>query len=207
MIKLTIAGISYNEIQTGAYSVVLTPEDDRSKRVAIIIGTPEAQSIATVLEELDPPRPLTHDVFNTFITGAGARLKQVEIHHYKDGVFYSDLIFERSGKPLLRLDARPSDALALAIRANASVFMADDIFKALSTQPITQDTVSQHIVKEPRSLKAEYKQLHETDSLKQMSKEQLHEEMQKAITGEDYERAARISELIREKNQDSPLRV
>ena len=114
-IKLNVLGISYSQTQTGAYALVLT-EEKGERRIPIIIGGFEAQSIAIQLEGLKPPRPLTHDLFHNFALTFKINLKEVIIYKLEEGVFYSQLICQNNGQEDVVIDARTSDAIALADR-------------------------------------------------------------------------------------------
>jgi len=126
LVKLTIQGISYSQTQNGAYALILN-EVDGDRKLPIVIGAFEAQSIAIALEkEIKPPRPLTHDLFKNFAERYDIVLKQVIIHKLVDGVFYSSIICERDKIEEI-IDARTSDAIALALRFNAPIFTYKNI--------------------------------------------------------------------------------
>ena len=126
LVRLTIKGISYSQTQNGAYALLLS-EVDGEKQLPIVIGAFEAQSIAIALEkDIRPPRPLTHDLFKSFSERFSIIVKQVIIHKLVDGVFYSSLICERDKIEEI-IDARTSDAIALALRFNAPIFTYQNI--------------------------------------------------------------------------------
>ena len=126
LIKLTIKGISYSQTQTGAYALVLS-EMEGGRTLPIIIGAFEAQSIAIALEkEIRPPRPLTHDLFKTFSDRFSIEIKEVIIHKLVDGVFFSSLICQKDGVEEV-IDARTSDAIAIAVRFQAPIFTYENI--------------------------------------------------------------------------------
>ena len=146
LVRLNIKGISYSQTQNGAYALILS-EEDGERKLPIVIGAFEAQSIAIALEnEIRPPRPLTHDLFKTFADRFGIVVKQVIIHKLVDGVFYSSIIAERGADEEI-LDARTSDAIALALRFNAPIFTYKDILNQagihLQTTPVNQDETEQ----------------------------------------------------------------
>ena len=121
LVRLKIKGISYSQTQNGAYALILN-EEEGDRKLPIVIGAFEAQSIAIALEkEIKPPRPLTHDLFKNFADRFKIVVKQVIIHKLVDGVFYSSLICERGEEEEI-IDARTSDAIALALRFNAPIF-------------------------------------------------------------------------------------
>ncbi len=128
LVKLTIQGISYSQTQNGAYALILN-EVDGDRKLPIVIGAFEAQSIAIALEkEIKPPRPLTHDLFKNFAERFDIVVKQVIIHKLVDGVFYSSIICERDKIEEI-IDARTSDAIALALRFNAAIFTYKNILE------------------------------------------------------------------------------
>ena len=126
LVRLNIKGISYSQTQNGAYALILS-EENGDRKLPIVIGAFEAQSIAIALEkEIMPPRPLTHDLFKTFAKRYKIVVKQVIIHKLLDGVFYSSIICEREKIEEI-IDARTSDAIALALRFNAPIFTYKNI--------------------------------------------------------------------------------
>ena len=124
-VKLKVMGITYSQIQNGAYALVLA-EENGDRRIPIIIGTAEAQSIAIRLEHLTPPRPMTHDLFASFAQGFGIRLREVFVYHYEDGVFSSELLFD-DGTRQIRIDSRTSDAIAIALRTQSPIYTTEKI--------------------------------------------------------------------------------
>ncbi len=141
LVRLNIKGISYSQTQNGAYALILN-EVDGTRTLPIVIGAFEAQSIAIALEkEIMPPRPLTHDLFKTVADRFEIVVKQVIIHKLLDGVFYSSIICERDQIEEI-IDARTSDAIALALRFNAPIFTYKNI---LETAGISTDTETKKI--------------------------------------------------------------
>lgn len=128
LIQMTVKGISHSETQTGAYALILN-EEKGNRKLPIIIGGFEAQSIAIALEqEIKPSRPLTHDLFKSLADRFDINVKQVIVHKLVDGVFYSSLICERDKIEEI-IDSRTSDAIALALRYQAPIFIYDSILK------------------------------------------------------------------------------
>ncbi|MCT8338861.1 bifunctional nuclease family protein [Luteirhabdus pelagi] len=203
LVRLTIKGISYSQTQNGAYALILS-EMEGERKLPIVIGAFEAQSIAIALEkEIKPPRPLTHDLFKNFADRFGILIKQVIIHKLIDGVFYSSIICERDGLEEI-VDARTSDAIALALRFNAPIFTYKTILdKAgvfLKTTPekkkeklsdeeeaVLDDLISGGEEKTSEKKKIDYSKY----TLKQLKKM-----LEKAVSGEDYEQAAGIRDEI-----------
>ena len=202
LVQMSVRGISYSETQTGAYALILN-EQKGERKLPIIIGGFEAQSIAIALEhEVKPTRPLTHDLFKSFGERFNIHVKQVIIHKLVDGVFYSSLICERDKIEEI-IDARTSDAIALALRYNAPIYAYDSIlkkagFKAaisgeakkLSEDKWIQNFVTEHSNKED-----------EISDLKKLSISKLKTLLTKLVNQEKYEKAARVrDELSRRKS-------
>ncbi|MDE6256590.1 MAG: bifunctional nuclease family protein, partial [Muribaculaceae bacterium] len=118
--RLELVGITYNQIESGVYAVILR-EVGGERRIPIIIGYPEAQAIECKLQDVVTPRPLTHDMMLNFMTAFGVSLKEIEIKRLPNGVFAADLIFS-DGENTRIVDARSSDGIALAIRAGAPIY-------------------------------------------------------------------------------------
>ena len=182
-------GITFNQVQAGAYALILAEEDGK-RRVPIIIGTPEAQSIAIFLENLRPPRPLTHDLFISLLQLLNITIKEANIYKYEEGVFHAELTFNDGMKDFF-LDSRTSDAIALAIRANASIYMANDIMKDVAVEWEEED-ISEDI-EQPTQKQAV--------SLDNLSPERLQKLLNEAVAAENYEKASYIRDLINEKNK------
>ncbi len=198
LIQLKIKGISYSETQTGAYALILN-EVDGNRKLPIIIGGFEAQSIAIALEkELRPKRPLTHDLFKNFAERFSVYVKQVIIHKLVDGVFYSSLICERDKIEEI-IDARTSDAIAMALRFGAPIFIYDSILKQAGfDESIMKDDKKnkggdnwiQNFVEEQSKQKAV------PDDLKKLSLSKLKSLLDKLVNLEDYEKAVKIRDEI-----------
>ena len=197
LVRLNIKGISYSQTQNGAYALILS-ELDGDRKLPIVIGAFEAQSIAIALEkEIKPPRPLTHDLFKNFSDRFDIVVKQVIIHKLVDGVFYSSLICERDKIEEI-IDARTSDAIALALRFQAPIFTYKNILdKAgiyLKVNPQKEDEQDDNILLD--EVLAEEIESKSGESFKDKSLEELHELLDQAVTNEDYETAARLRDEI-----------
>ncbi len=199
LVKLTIKGISYSQTQNGAYALILN-EVDGDRQLPIVIGAFEAQSIAIALEkEITPPRPLTHDLFKTFADKYDIIIKQVIIHKLVDGVFYSSIISEKEGSEEV-IDARTSDAIALALRFNAPIFTYKNIldkagiFLNKNKQELHSDEEidDDDILSEPEVYGEEEPQ----NIYSKFSIQELHNLLEEAIQNEDYEKAALIKAEI-----------
>ncbi len=193
LVRLNIKGISYSQTQSGAYALVLS-EVDGERTLPIIIGAFEAQSIAIALEkEIKPPRPLTHDLFKTFSDRFNIKVKQVIIHKLVDGIFYSSLICERDKIEEI-IDARTSDAIALATRFNAPIFTYENILdKAGIFLKIKEDPKLSQAKIEVEELTADIIQ---DLSLNEVSLQDLNNQLNEAVTNEDYELAAKLRDEI-----------
>ncbi|WP_309607869.1 bifunctional nuclease family protein [Flavobacterium sp.] len=200
LVKLTIKGISYSQTQNGAYALILN-EVDGDRKLPIVIGAFEAQSIAIALEkEIKPPRPLTHDLFKNFADRFDIVIKQIIIHKLVDGVFYSSMICERDKIEEI-IDARTSDAIALALRFNAPIFTYKNILEKagifLKTNPENENksSILDDVLSSPENFGME-----ETNDSKssytQQSLSELHEMLESAVNDEDYEKAAKIRDEI-----------
>jgi|TARA_B110000971_G_C19967740_1_gene481081 bifunctional DNase/RNase len=192
LVRLIIKGISYSQTQNGAYALILS-ELKGQRKLPIVIGAFEAQSIAIALEkEIKPPRPLTHDLFKNFSVRFDIIIKQIIIHKLVDGVFYSSIICERD-KIEEVIDARTSDAIALALRFNAPIFTYENILtKAGVILKVEETNESESVIKEINQ--------EDTVDSKQDYKNKNTEELQKllklAVLKENYENAALIRDEI-----------
>ena len=194
LVRLNIKGISYSQTQSGAYALVLS-EVEGERTLPIIIGAFEAQSIAIALEkEIKPPRPLTHDLFKSFADRFNIIVKQVIIHKLVDGVFYSSLICE-CDKIEEIIDARTSDAIALATRFNAPIFTFENILDKAGVILKKKD--------ETKIVQSKFKmedlvadEVEEITTYKDESLEELNNKLEKAVANEDYELAAKLRDEI-----------
>jgi len=193
LVRLNIKGISYSQTQSGAYALVLS-EVDGERTLPIIIGAFEAQSIAIALEkEIKPPRPLTHDLFKTFSDRFQINVKQVIIHKLVDGVFYSSLICERDRIEEI-IDARTSDAIALATRFNAPIFTYENILDKAGIFLKAKEESIEDVAK--IEVEEFLPEVSEDISLKEISLDELHKKLDEAVTNEDYELAAKLRDEI-----------
>jgi hypothetical protein len=197
LVRLNIKGISYSQTQNGAYALILS-EVDGDRKLPIVIGAFEAQSIAIALEkEIRPPRPLTHDLFKNFADRFDIVVKQVIIHKLVDGVFYSSLICERDKIEEI-IDARTSDAIALALRFQAPIFTYKNILdKAgiyLKVNPKKGEEEQDNILVD--DLVAEEIESQSQEIYKSKTLQELHALLDEAVANEDYEKAAKIRDEI-----------
>ncbi|WP_396148935.1 bifunctional nuclease domain-containing protein [Flavobacterium sp.] len=203
LVKLAIKGISYSQTQNGAYALILN-EVDGERKLPIVIGAFEAQSIAIALEkEIKPPRPLTHDLFKNFADRFDIVVKQVIIHKLVDGVFYSSIICERDKIEEI-IDARTSDAIALALRFNAPIFTYKNILdkagvylKGNSMEPDNPNEDNDGVLSSPETFGSE--EATPKDNYSGKSVQELYELLNEAVQNEDYEKAAKIRDEISKK--------
>jgi hypothetical protein len=202
MIKLNVLGISYSQTQSGAYALILT-EEEGDRRIPIIVGGFEAQAIAIELEGLKPPRPLTHDLFLSFAKVYGIEINEVIVYKLDEGVFYSQLLCD-NGSEKINLDARTSDAIALALRFKCPIYTTEEIItKAGIVLDFDKETGTMEEKKDPVEKTPPRSKSYSAGS-KEYSKygvEELKKMMDKAIKDEDYEKASIIKrEIDRRKN-------
>ncbi len=202
LVRLNIKGISYSQTQNGAYALILS-EVDGDRKLPIVIGAFEAQSIAIALEkEIMPPRRLTHDLFKNFADRFEIVVKQVIIHKLVDGVFYSSIICERDSIEEI-IDARTCDAIALALRFNAPIFTYKGILdtagiylktgkKKKDKEDVDKDAVIEELLfdDDKESLSTA------TNDYKNTTLKDLKSLLAEAVANEDYESAARIRDEI-----------
>jgi len=202
LIKLTIKGISYSQTQTGAYALVLS-EMEGSRTLPIIIGAFEAQSIAIALEkEIRPPRPLTHDLFKTFSDRFSIEIKEVIIHKLIDGVFFSSLICQKDGVEEV-IDARTSDAIAIAVRFQAPIFTYENILDKAGVFLKIEDELGLNDLSETEEVSIDTEDILEVDTTSLDSKvsvSELNDQLDKAVADENYELAAKIRDEISKKS-------
>ena len=193
LIQLLINGISYSQTQNGAYALILS-EIEGERKLPIVIGTNEAQSIAIAIEkEIKPPRPLTHDLFKNFCVRFDIKIKQVIIHKLVDGVFYSSVICERDGIEEI-IDSRSSDAIALAIRFEAPIYTYENILeKAGVVIKVEKEIDEKSLLKE---LFSDENSEVENSDLNEKTTKELEELLKIAVQNENYESAAKIRDEI-----------
>lgn len=193
-VKLKVIGISYSQIQTGAYALILA-QVDGPYRIPVVIGAAEAQSIAIRMEGITPPRPMTHDLFVSFTHAFGVKLKEVFIYKFEDGIFSSELTFS-NGERQVVIDSRTSDAIAIAMRTKAPIYTTSEILhetgfimeiqQADDNDDVTADEEPEN--DEPR--------------IENYSIEELERTLSKLIEQEQYEEAAKINEIIKRKKDN-----
>ncbi|MBL7888245.1 MAG: bifunctional nuclease family protein [Bacteroidia bacterium] len=188
-VKLEIVGLSYSQTQTGAYALVLG-EAKGKRRLPIIIGGFEAQAIAIELEKMTPSRPLTHDLFKSFAEGFNIEVSEVLIYNLVEGIFFAKIICNGDGKEV-EIDARTSDAIALAVRFNCPI----NTFEFILSQAgilLDDETIA------PANEGADIDELVEADSNDYLKKstEELKQLLDSTLDDEDYEKASRIRDEL-----------
>ncbi|KIO43708.1 MULTISPECIES: bifunctional nuclease family protein [Porphyromonadaceae] len=192
-VRLKILGLSYSMSQSGAYALVLSDLND-TYRIPIIIGISEAQSIAIQLEHLQTQRPLTHDLVKRLTDGLNVSLEEVFIYRWEAGIFYSELLFRQEEKEL-RIDARTSDAVALALRYGCPIYTTPEVVEKTSISVPEKEMQEQEV-------KANDLEPAITESNQELSVEELTRLMEEAVKNEDYENASRFRDMLKAKNSD-----
>lgn len=209
-IQVEILGISTSPSSNGAYALILQ-ESDGQRRLPIVIGAFEAQAIALEMEGIRPPRPMTHDLMKNSLETLGASLVEVIINDLNDGTFYAQLILDTTS---VEIDARPSDAIALAVRFQAPIYVSEEVINEAGFIPENgseldsdeeddddTDTLlrgSEEDDEDTLPTKSEPKQAPKPKT----RLEALKQELDKAIASEDYERAATLRDEIAELTQE-----
>lgn len=197
--RLELIGITYNQIESGVYAVILQ-QAGGTRRIPIIIGYPEAQAIECKLQEVVTPRPLTHDLMVSIMSTFGISLKEVNINKLPNGVFSAELVLQE-GDRLRYVDSRSSDAIALAIRVDAPIYTTYDVLEEAGFEPgDNAPKAASSPVKAKGNSRQTTASFNSDMSLKSL--DELAAEMQRASEREDYEEAARIkAEIERRKNE------
>ncbi|MDE5665242.1 MAG: DUF151 domain-containing protein [Duncaniella sp.] len=197
-IRLKVMGLSYSQIQTGAYALILA-QVGGPYRIPVVIGAAEAQSIAIKMESITPPRPMTHDIFVSFAHAFGVKLIEVFIYRFEDGIFSSEMTFS-DGDRTISIDSRTSDAIAIAMRTGAPIFTTPEILNETGFEmelkeegdtddDSVQETLDEDCVREPK--------------LENYAVEELEKTLQKLIDREEYEEAARVAEILKRKRDEN----
>jgi len=193
-IELSVVGLSYSQTQTGAYALILK-EKSGNRRLPIIIGGAEAQAIAIPLEQMTPSRPLTHDLFKSFLDSFDILVKEVIVHNLVEGIFFAKIICEKEGKEV-ELDARSSDAVALALRCEVPIFTHDFI---LSSAGIIIDEEESNESDAPEEIRIDTPEKEEPKEAGSIA--ELEKKLQKALEKEDYEKASKLRDEINRRSK------
>ena len=194
-VELEILGLSSNHSQSGSFTLVLG-ETEGSRRLPIVIGMFEAQAIAIEIEKIVPNRPMTHDLFKSFASSFHFDIEKIVISDMKEGVFYAK-IFGGGNSEEVQIDSRPSDAIAIAVRFGCPIYCAEKVMSEYAMEVSEEDQKEEIAEKEKSSDKLKPKK---DAGLKDFSLDKLNQLLDKAITDEDYEKAARIRDEINKRN-------
>lgn len=192
-IKLKVAGLVYNQSVVGTYGLVLS-EESGSRRFSVMIGEPEAQSIALKMNHKKSPRPLTHDLILTILSVFGAKIEKVLIYDMINDVFYSELHL-RKGEMSMVVDARTSDAIALAVRSDCEIFIKEEIMNIVGMDIEVENTDDSQ---KDTTGNVDAEQLTQ-EELELLSLEDLEELLNLAVTEEKYELAVNLRDAIKKK--------
>lgn len=184
-IQLEVLGLTYSQIQAGAYALVLG-EVGGARRLPIIIGQVEAQAIAIQLQGLEAPRPLTHDLICRVMQEYNVKLREVYIFKMEKDIFFSRLICRHEAEEVKFIDARTSDAIALAVRAGSPIFIEREIFMRSSFTFSTDGKISDNVKT--------------ADALGSQTVDELQKKLEQAVKEEKYELAAKIRDEINRRN-------
>jgi len=201
-ILLNIIGLTYSQSQSNAYALLMG-EENGPRRLPIVIGAYEAQSIAIALEKkLLPPRPLTHDLFTSLALSYNMYLKEVMIHKLKKGIFYSYLLFELDGE-LKKIDSRTSDAVALALRFNCPIYTYESILDKAGVI-LDDDNSLNQTVESPMVPSANLLHIKDDDpeewNMTRLSDKTIQKKLEQALESENYELAALLRDELQKRN-------
>ena len=198
-IELEIVGITYSQSQSGAYVLILK-EIEGDRNLPILIGQFEAQAIAMELQSVKSPRPLTHDLIKNIAKTFNIKLNEIIINDFKEGIYYALLVFERENK-IYKVDARPSDAVALALRFNCPIYTTPEILD--ETGFIL--TGSEEDIVPPPNMQKEAEEVKEP-SFNLYTLEELEKMLEEAVEREDYEMASKLrDEIKKRKEKNRPI--
>lgn len=196
-IRLSVLGISYSQIRTGAYALILA-QVNGPYRIPVVIGAAEAQSIALCVEKITPPRPMTHDLFVSFAHAFGVKLKEVYIYRFEDGIFSSELTFT-DGERSIAIDSRTSDAIAIAMRTGAPIYTSPEILHEIG---FLMDTPDENTDDEDAAAGAPEYQEESKPRIENYTIEELERTLNRLIETENYEEAARVNEILKRKKSN-----
>ncbi len=198
-VRLKVMGISYSQIQSGAYALILE-EVGGPRRIPVVIGSDAAQSIAIKLEGIIPPRPLTHDLFVSFARAYGVKIQEVFIYKFEDGIFSSELTLT-DGERQVILDSRTSDAIAIALRTKTPIYTTREIIE--ETGFIMEIINKNESPEKPEEFSEEEVFTIQEPKIENYTIEELERTLAHLIEIEDYEQAAKVSKIIDEKRRNS----
>lgn len=188
-IEITVKGLSYSQGKSGAYALILAEKGPDARKLPVVIGGAEAQSIAVALEKsIAPPRPMTHDTWQNMLDELGTQIEKVLIHRLVNGVFYASIYARNEHGAQLIFDSRPSDAVALAVRVDCPIYVLASILEQAGItekEERVADGVEEDVAEEGIPSETE------ADSITLLEKQ-----LEEAVENEDYELAARLRDRI-----------
>ena len=192
-VQCEILGLSTNPSTGGAYAILLK-EIEGTRRLPIIMGAFEAQAIALEMEGIKPPRPLTHDLLKTLVDNLGANVVEIIVNELKENTFYAKIVLEASGLTN-EIDARPSDAIALAVRTYAPIFVNEAVMSSAAFIPSDETEIPGF---ETSDLESDKKPLSKEAQLAT-----LQDKLREALESEEFERAAKLRDEIKRLSQNN----
>ncbi|MFV0471863.1 MAG: bifunctional nuclease domain-containing protein [Paludibacteraceae bacterium] len=192
-IRIHISGMIYNQTIGGTYSLVMSEDEGLQRRFSVLIGESEAQSIALKLNNTIPPRPLSHDLMSSIIRMLNAKLIKVVIYNMKDEIFYSN-IYLMQGSSVIVIDARTSDAVALAVRNDVPIYINSDILNIVGT--VVDEVSEKNTSKYTRKKQPITLENYSSYMMEELTNIELEELLETAINEEKYEIAAEIRDAI-----------
>ncbi len=189
-IELEILGLTYTEHTQPTYILILK-EKNGNRRLPIVIGHFEAQAIAIKLDKITPKRPITHDLTTNILKTFGISIIEITINKMEDDIFYSEITIEQNGK-IIKIDARPSDAIALALRFDSPIYATPQVLDiaGIDLSKLQQQQTEENRVED--TIKSD-----EANFLTKLSIEELNKLMEKAVEDENYELASKIRDEIK----------
>jgi len=186
-VELTVKGLSFRQGKSGAYALILAEKGEGGRKLPVVIGGAEAQSIAVAMEKsVAPPRPLTHDTWVNMLKEMNVIVEKVVIHRLVNGVFFASIYsVDENGKQLI-FDSRPSDAVALAVRVECPIYALDSLLEQAGITPQEEQEADGTAAMEEEEL----------DTPEEQSREELEQLLEEAVENEDYELAARLRDKL-----------
>ena len=197
-VELEILGLSSNHSQSGSFTLILG-EIEGKRRLPIVIGMLEAQAIAIEIEKIIPNRPMTHDLFKSFSSNFGFTIEHILVSDMREGVFYAKIICHSATKRV-EIDARPSDAIAIAVRFDAPIYCSTSVMSEAAIEFTEEDEKREQQSSPKGGASAGANKKASDTSLKDYSLDKLNKMLEQAINAEDYEKAARLRDEINRRN-------
>ena len=189
-VELTVKGLSYSQGKSGAYALILAETGEGGRKLPVVIGGAEAQSIAVAMEKsVAPPRPLTHDTWKNMLNELGVTLEKIVIHRLVNGVFYASLYTIDAAGTSHVFDSRPSDAVALAVRFECPIFATTEIMEHAGITEKEETKADAGTAEEDHDID-------HPEVSKEESREELELLLSEAVENEDYELAARLRDKL-----------